>query len=130
MKILAFTDTHGSVAAIRRVKKAAKKEKPDLILFGGDLTIFGQDLDRLMKELDKIGKEVLVIHGNHETATELRNACKKTKNVKFFNTKTRRINNYLIIGFSVDGFALKDPHFERFIKRIKAKFRKNDKISD
>ncbi len=128
MKILIFTDTHGSVSAIKRVKKAAKKEKPDLILCGGDLTIFGQDFNKLMDELDKIGQEVLMIHGNHETAAEMRNACKKTKNITCFSAKTRRIGKFFVIGFSVDGFALKDPDFDRFIKRIKPKFKKDDKI--
>ncbi len=128
MKILTFSDIHGSIKAIHRVKQAAKLEKPDLILFGGDLTVFGRDHEKMMEELDKIGQEILIIDGNHETVVELRKAAAATKNVTFFNAKTRRIGNFLVIGYGVNGFSLTDQHFEDFISRIKQEFQPGDKI--
>lgn len=128
MKILAFSDIHGSIMAIHRVKQAAKMEKPDLILFAGDLTIFGNGLPRMMEELDKVGQEVLIIDGNHETVVDLRKEAAKTKNITFFNAKTRRIGNFFVIGYGVNGFSLRDKHFEDFIERIKHEFMPGDKI--
>jgi Icc-related predicted phosphoesterase len=81
-----------------------------------------------MEELDKIGQEVLIIDGNHETVVELRKAASATKNVTFFNAKTRRIGNFLVIGYGVNGFSLRDQHFEDFISRIKHEFQPGDKI--
>ena len=65
MEILAFVDAHGSLSALRELKK--KAARADLLVCAGDISIFEHGLVRLLYELNKINKPVLIIHGNHET---------------------------------------------------------------
>ena len=89
MKILTFSDSHGSLKAIREVAKRAKKGKVSLIICGGDITIFEENLREILSRLNKIKIPVFLIHGNHESEKRLRNAVKGLKNVKFLHSRAR-----------------------------------------
>ena len=80
MKILAFTDIHGSVRAIKKIAKKAKKEKPELMICAGDISMFEHGLDYLMHKINESGIPALIIHGNHETEARLKRACSLFKN--------------------------------------------------
>ncbi len=69
MKILGFTDMHGSLSALKKLKKKAKKA--DIVLCLGDFTIFGDNLIYFLKKINNFGKPVLMIHGNHEYRREI-----------------------------------------------------------
>jgi len=45
MKLLLFSDIHGSLRHVRKLQKKAKKEKVDMIICAGDLTNFEDKLD-------------------------------------------------------------------------------------
>lgn len=119
MKIYAFTDLHGNKKALAQLKKNVKKEKPTLILCMGDLTVFESSMTTLLKEVDKIGLPVIMLHGNHESASSLRAACKKTKHITFLHKAIKKINGYTFAAYGGGGFDEKDPKLETQIKKWK-----------
>ncbi|MBW3001645.1 metallophosphoesterase family protein [Candidatus Woesearchaeota archaeon] len=135
MKILAFADLHSkhgspeyvdfytSLKYIKKLKKLAKKEKPDVILFAGDASLFENHLEELMEKISKIGKNILVIQGNHETAAVMRKICAFHDNLKFIHKKTAKIGDYTFVGFSGEGFLRTDKEMEKFLKKIKPKIK-------
>ncbi len=124
MKVLVFTDTHGSDAAFTKLESKAKHA--GLLLCLGDFTIFGQKQQKILKKFDDLGKLCMVIHGNHETAAEVAADCQKLKlkNVLFVHKKVLRIGHFIFICYGGDGFSLRDKTFEniyapRFLQGIK-----------
>ncbi|MBD3354531.1 hypothetical protein GF361_00940 [Candidatus Woesearchaeota archaeon] len=126
MKILTFVDLHGNKKTLRKLVKRAKKKDIDLVICAGDFTIFGEEQKDILSELDKAKKPVLIIHGNHEEAKEVRKDCKKLDNCNFIYRKKFRKNGYLFIGWGGGGFDFKDKKFEKYFKKLKTK--KEDKI--
>lgn len=116
MKILAFCDIHGSMAALKAVKDKAKDA--DIILCLGDMTIFEQGLSKILSELDKIGKPVLVLPGNHEDAWRLKKVTDKSKNLYFMDGGIFETDELTILGAEGNGFSLKDKAFEELGKRF------------
>jgi hypothetical protein len=126
MKILAFVDVHGSLSALKKIRKKAKSS--DIIVCAGDISIFEQHLNKIIAMLDKLGKQVLIIPGNHETEQLMKSTCKKTKNVTYLHEKTFEIDNFLFIGYGGGGFALVDSHFKQIAKQFKRKIKKGQKL--
>ena len=69
VRIAAFGDVHGNVAALEAVGKAVKAAKPDAVLITGDLVLNGPEpaatVD-LLRELEAAG--ALVVQGNTDVA--------------------------------------------------------------
>ena len=126
MKILAVVDTHGSRKAMLEIKKKAKEA--DIIACCGDITVFGIEQEKIMKEWDRFGKDVLMLHGNHELESELREQCSKSKNIKFMHRALLRRNKTVFMGYGGGGFAIRDEKFERWSKIIGKKIKKGEKI--
>lgn len=123
MKILAFADLHGSISSLRKVKKKAKKA--DIIICLGDFTIFGDNIIYFMKKINKLGKPVLIIHGNHETRTEVKVLSKGLKNITFMHRKAKVIGDCLFIGYGGGGFSIRDEDFDlKWEKKFKEKIKK------
>ncbi len=122
MKTLVFCDVHGSEKALAHLEQKARQV--GLLLCLGDFTIFGQHQERLLKKIDSLGKLCLMIQGNHESAQELSEQCKKMKNILFVHKKVLRIGHVIVLGYGGGGFSLHDKAFEniyapRFIAGIK-----------
>jgi len=126
MKILAFTDTHGSDKALKGVKKKAKNV--DLIICLGDFTIFGHNQKRILKKINSLGKKILLLHGNHEVIREVKKDLKDLKNIKFMHNNIHKEGKILFLGWGGGGFALKEPDFKDLVKKFKAKKKKDNKI--
>ena len=124
MKILAFIDMHGSVTALKKIKK--KSQNCDIIVCGGDFTIFEQNMEKLLKEFSKLKKEVLMIHGNHEEEELLRHFCHKYKNIHFIHGTHFIYKDVVFLGWGGGGFSLRDKEFEKKGKKFK-KFLHNHK---
>ncbi|MBI2660268.1 metallophosphoesterase [Candidatus Woesearchaeota archaeon] len=129
MKILAFTDTHGSLTALRRITQKVKTQKPDLLVCAGDISVFEQDIAGIMKRLNRINKKIIMVHGNHEDDSTLRRLSKTFKNIFFIHKSHFILNNAIFLGYGGGGFAMTDKEFEktansRFKKLIK---KNNDK---
>lgn len=116
MKILAFVDMHGSLTALKKIEKQAKKA--DLIICAGDLTIFGQGANHFLERLNKLNKPVLMIHGNHEDEDELEKLCSKFKNISFLHARGYKEGEYFFLGYGGGGFSMRDKGFEKLSKQF------------
>jgi Icc-related predicted phosphoesterase len=140
MKILAFTDIHGSskhlgyisghetLKLLDRFKKEIKEKKIGLVVCTGDFTLFGDHIELLLKKISQLGTEVLLIHGNHEDEIEVKVLSKRYPNIEFLHKKMKRIGDYVFIGYGGGGFAKRDPEFVHTMKKLTEKLSKNDKI--
>lgn len=121
MKILAFTDIHGSLIALRRIEQKVKAQKPDIIVCAGDISIFEHGIIGLIKRLNRLNKKTIIIHGNHEdehTFTKLSNLF---KNIIFIHKKHFIEDNALFLGYGGGGFSIIDKGFDKIAK---TKFKK------
>ena len=124
MRILAFIDMHGSLSALKKIKKKAKNA--DIIVCGGDFTIFEQGIERFMKEFNKLKKPFLLIHGNHEDDTTLRHLGHKYKNIHFIHGTHFIFRDVVFLGWGGGGFSIEDKDFEKKAKKFN-KFLKDHK---
>ena len=140
MKILAFTDIHGSIKhsgyiaphetlkILDNFKKEVKEQKIGLIVCTGDFTLFGDHIELLIKKIASLGAEVLLIHGNHEDETDMKILTKRYPNIEFLHKKMKKIGDYVFIGYGGGGFSRRDPEFVAAMKKLTSKLSKNDKI--
>lgn len=122
MKILAFTDMHGSLPALRKVRKAAKEA--DIIVCCGDFTIFEDNIDYFLNEFNEFGKEVLLVHGNHEDEEITQALCKMFPNIRFMHEKRYVFKGIEFVGYGGGGFSTTDSHFEKIKKELSFKSKK------
>ncbi len=134
MKLIAFTDTHGSTTSLRHLKKIIvqekkkKKKKPvDVAVCCGDFTIFGQRLASSLKQMNKLGIPVVLIHGNHESSDVVRKESAKHKNLIFVDRRHHRFGNVVFLGYGGGGFALRDKSFLAWAKEQFRTLKKKDK---
>jgi len=119
MKILAFTDIHGSLEAIKRVSKKVKEQKPDLLVCAGDISVFERGINTLLRMLNKLNKKIIMIHGNHEEPSTFIRLSKIYKNIIFIHKKHFVFDDVLFLGFGGGGFSSIDKNFEHFSKKFK-----------
>ena len=118
LKILAFSDMHGSEKHLKAL--AAKAKKADVIVCAGDFTVFENNILRIMRKLDAIGKPVILVNGNHEDPMLVSEICRKLKNIRFVHRGIHRESkypDYAFAGHGGEGFDLVSEDFERFVKR-------------
>jgi Icc-related predicted phosphoesterase len=125
MKILAFTDIHGSLSVLEHLKKQASKV--DFFICTGDYTVFENHIEFMMQKMDELGKPVLLVHGNHEDEDSVRILCKNHKSIEFMHEKAKKIGNYLFLGFGGGGFSYVSPEFVDSTRKL-LKGVKNEKI--
>ncbi len=65
-RIVAFTDTHGSIEAAGKIVALVEQEDPDLVVSAGDLSLFGSKYEEFMERLCSLGRRVYFVPGNHE----------------------------------------------------------------
>lgn len=124
MKILAFTDLHGSLSSYRALQAKVKKEKPDCVFCLGDFTVFDSGLQVMLKKISALGLPTLVIHGNHEDEVLVKNLCSKYPNLLYVHNKVVELGEYKVIahgggGFYGHGKHARDPEFDALIKSAK-----------
>ena len=117
MKILAFTDIHGSLEAIRRVRKKVKDS--DLLVCAGDISVFESSIFTIFKKLNNFNKKIIMIHGNHEDASTFVKYSKRFDNIVFIHKKHFVFEDALFFGFGGGGFSSIDKNFEHFSKKFK-----------
>ena len=121
MKILAFTDIHGSSFALKRIEQKVKSQKPDLLVCAGDISIFEHGIVGILRRLNKLNKKIIIIHGNHEDASTFRRCSKLFKNIIFIHKNHFIKNNTLFLGYGGGGFSVVDREFDKISK---TKFKK------
>ena len=121
MKILAFTDTHGSLSAFKRIEQRVRTQKPDLLVCAGDISIFEHGIMGILRRLNKLSKKTIIIHGNHEDASTFIKCSKLFKNIIFIHKRHFIKNSTLFLGYGGGGFSVVDRNFE---KTANKKFKK------
>lgn len=127
MKLLCFTDMHGSMKALKRIQDTAKKEKPDYILCAGDFTVFEQNMESIMKKLDQINIPLMIIPGNHETGERVKHVCTAFKNIVYINKGMLTTDNAIFIGNEGNGFSIDDPPFKKWGVKVLKDFKKESR---
>lgn len=118
MKLLAFTDVHCNKKAFEELKEKVKKENPDLLICCGDVSIFSSGLDEAGKLINSFNITTLIIPGNHETPEDIKDLCKKYKNLVCIHQGSYEIDNYLFFGYGTGGFSFRNEKFERTAKQF------------
>ena len=126
MKILAFTDIHGSLHAIRRIEQKIRTQKPDLLVCAGDISIFENGVMGILRKLNKLNKPLIIIHGNHEDASTFVKLSKSFKNINFIHKKHFIKDNVLFLGYGGGGFSIVDRDFERISHTFKKIIKDNN----
>ena len=121
MKILAFTDIHGSYSALRRIEQKAKNQSIDLVVCCGDITIFEHGIRPILKRLNKLDKKIAVVHGNHENEKTFLRYSKMFGNIIFLHKRHLIWKNFVFLGYGGGGFSDVDDEFEQ---TSKTKFKK------
>lgn len=116
MKLLVFSDTHGSLAAFKRIEKKIKLQNPDLLVCAGDISIFEHGIGVILRKLNGLGKKIIMIHGNHEDDSTFRKYSKIFRNIIFIHKNYYIENNLLFLGFGGGGFSITDREFEKIAK--------------
>lgn len=124
-RIFAFTDCHASKPIIQHAKTAS--ENCDMVICCGDFTIFGNAASNILKEFNSFGKPFMIIHGNHESESEIEKLCRPHKNLHFIHKSSFLLGNLEIFGFGGGGFSLRDAEFIETAKKFLPKMRENNK---
>jgi putative phosphoesterase len=68
-RIAVLSDVHGNVGALEAVRKALKKEKPDVVLVAGDLVMNGPEPGATVDAIREMEREgAIVVQGNTDIA--------------------------------------------------------------
>ena len=113
MKLLAFTDIHGSLLALRRIEQKIKSQKPDILVCAGDISVFEHGIATILRKLNKLGKKVIIVHGNHEDDLTFVKYSKLFKNIIFIHKNYYIENDVLFLGYGGGGFSMADREFEK-----------------
>ena len=113
MKILAFTDIHGSLQALKRIGQKVEFQNPDLLVCTGDISIFEHGISGIIKKLSSFDKKLVIVHGNHEYASTFAKYSKIYKNVIFIHKNHVFVDNVLFLGYGGEGFLTVDREFEK-----------------
>ena len=124
MRILVFTDIHGSESVFKKLRK--KSKNVDFIICCGDLTVFEDSLAPVVKKIGALKKEVYLIHGNHEHSSHVKKECDKYKNVHFCHKRVFKKKGFSIFGYGGGGFATEDKDCEKCVKKNKVHLQKKN----
>ena len=125
MKILAFTDIHGSSSALKRIGQKVKSQNPDLLVCAGDLSIFEHNIVGIMNRLNKLNKQIMLVHGNHEDASTFGRFSRLFKNIIFIHKKHFIQDDFLFLGYGGGGFSIVDKDFEKIAIKFKKIIKNN-----
>ncbi len=125
MKILAFTDMHGSKEALKKLAEKAKKA--DIILCCGDFTVFGKRQKYFLSEFNKLKKTMLIIPGNHETDEELKKDIKGYSYLRYMQNSMYKDDKIIVLGAEGNGFSTTDRVFSKVSKAFEAMLKKENK---
>jgi uncharacterized protein len=96
IRFLLFSDIHTDKDACARLVKKAREV--DLVIGAGDYALFRNDLKRTLAALSKITVPTILVHGNHESHTELAAACDQYDNFYVLHGETVHLNGLTFVG--------------------------------
>jgi len=119
-KILAFSDTHGSKQALRKIKHISKIKKPDILVCAGDITVFETRLMSVLSDINKINKPVLIVHGNHESQKSFKKIKSRFKHIHYIHEKSFSLGNTLFVGYGGGGFDYIDKSLKKISRKLES----------
>ena len=130
MKLLAFTDIHGSFKALKEIEQKVKTENPDLLVCAGDISMFENNINILFKRINSYNKPVIIVHGNHESEEAFNNINSRFKNIFYIHNSFYIYKDFLFIGYGGGGFSIEDLEFKAISINLELiiKYNKNKKI--
>ncbi|MFT4304472.1 MAG: metallophosphoesterase family protein [Candidatus Woesearchaeota archaeon] len=123
MKLFVFSDNHGKLDIINKIKKS----DAEIFICLGDFTLFGSNQKNFLIKLNSLNKKILLIHGNHESWSEVKEDVKGLKNIIFLNKSIYKYKGIIFAGYGGGGFAYKERSFNILENKIKKEL-KNEKI--
>ena len=66
-KILAASDLHQDIDAVKKLAKVAEKERVGTVVLAGDLTYFDDDVSGMVGPLKGKSRQVVFVPGNHDS---------------------------------------------------------------
>lgn len=115
MKLLHFTDPHGNLNVMTKIRLQSKDV--DVILMTGDLTLMGRDLNAFLSRLNMCKAPVLIIHGNHEEEEEMKVYCAQYDNVTFLHKQFVQIQGIWFGAYATSGLRDSYPEQEAWVKK-------------
>ena len=120
-RILAVSDLHGDENLIKKLAKQAKDKNVDLVIIAGDLTFFEQSTKNIIGPFIKENKEVLLIPGNHESMSTIRNLTEIYPRTKHIHGYSVMKNDIGIFGAGYDStvgpFWVEDENIFKTLKK-------------
>lgn len=126
MRLLVFSDVHGSEKALQAIESKAKRHRPDVLVNAGDLTIFEQDIGRIISRLDKLSRPIISIHGNHESYEALLAASVRYPRLRLVHGAYALMEGVLFIGHGGGGFSRTDKEFDRTARAFEKESRQQN----
>ncbi|MBF0302162.1 MAG: metallophosphoesterase family protein [Desulfamplus sp.] len=96
MKYILFSDVHCNTKSCESIVQ--KANKADFAIGSGDYALFRKGLKKTIESLSLIKIPVILIHGNHESYSELADACRGLDNFHILHGNSIEINQVLFIG--------------------------------
>jgi len=128
MRLLCFSDMHGSTDAFKKIKEKALVARPVLIICAGDMTVFEQNMTGIIKLLNSLPTPVLITHGNHEEEDSLREMCEIFPNVEYLHRESYVHEDVLFLFFGGGGFSLRDEEFEKVAPLFEEEMKEYEKV--
>ncbi len=96
MRLLLFSDIHTDKDAYTRLVEKARDV--DLVIGAGDYALFRNGLSETLAALSEITVPTILVHGNHESNTELTAECDQYGNFHVLHGGTISLNGIMFVG--------------------------------
>ncbi len=96
MRLLLFSDIHADKNACAEIVKKACNV--DLVIGAGDYALFREGLKETLTALSEISVPVILVHGNHESHTELVEECDRKANFHVLHGETISFHDHTFVG--------------------------------
>lgn len=114
LRLLAFSDTHGSLARSRRLARRAEAEGVHGVVSAGDFSTFGDRWQEGIAPLVESGRKLLAVAGNHEPVGLMARVVEAFPWVVDLEMSGLRIGELALVGLGAAGypgeaFEARDP---------------------
>ncbi|MBF0468135.1 MAG: metallophosphoesterase [Desulfamplus sp.] len=96
MKYILFSDIHFDISSCKSIIR--KTENADIAIGAGDYALFRKDLKKSINLLSGIKIPTVLVPGNHETLSELTDACEGLNNFHVLHGNSVEINGVVFMG--------------------------------
>jgi len=96
MKFLLFSDIHCDTASCEKIVQKARTA--DFLIGAGDYALFKKGLQQTIDALSIVKIPAILVPGNHESYTELVEACRRLENFHVLHGGSTEINGVTFVG--------------------------------